>query len=123
MLSSLFKNLALPLIGRERAKRMGLKMIKLGTHMAFDHKRGDARKDPKFQSDINRLKNGINCETRVGAYSENGGHSLADCKPICEFSSISVLNVMRSPESYLADSVPEDKFKQTTTKSEHLETW
>ena len=120
MLIDLYRTLFVPFFTKRYSRRVGLKLIKLGTFLAFDNKRGSRKLDPQFDSDVEKLKNGINRETYVGAYSENGGHSLVDNKPICTFSTISVLNVLRDPESVFGPDLPN---KLTKTENEHKETW
>lgn len=120
LLIKLYKALLVPFLTKKYCRQVGLSLIELGTYLAFDHKRGSKRLDPQFDIDIDKLKNGINRETYIGAYHENGGHSLYDNKPISTFSAISVLNVMRKPDAVFGPDLPN---KVTKTVNEHKETW
>ena len=64
---------------------IGVWMIKAGSKLVFS---SDNARD--------NLKNAINYDSYIGGMAGTGGHIFADVKPMCEFDTQSVINVLKS---------------------------
>lgn len=70
-------------------------------------------------SDIEKLKQKINYQTWIGSMAGSGGHIHGGMKPMTEFDTISVINVLRSFSSFADDT----ETMKTEKTSYHSEEW
>jgi hypothetical protein len=115
--------LILYFLPRDSARSVGIKFLKLGAFLVFEHKRGHVDKDLKFEEDLTRLKHAINYETYIGAQFESGGHILRSAKCISSYTAISVLNVLRKPDLYFSELQNTEHFKKTSIINPYEEKW
>ncbi len=62
---------------------IGVKLLKLGSKLLFD---SDSQKE--------KFKHAINHDSYIGGVAGSGGHILGEVKPMCEFDTVSVINVL-----------------------------
>ena len=63
---------------------IGVKLLKLGSRLLFDS-----------ESQKEKFKHSINHDSYIGAMAGSGGHILGEVKPMCEFDTDSVINVLK----------------------------
>lgn len=64
---------------------IGVKLLKLGSNLCFN---SDSEKET--------LKDAINRNTTIGSYIESGDHIRGSVKPMCDYDTKSVINVLNN---------------------------
>lgn len=64
-------------------RHLGITLMRWGAKLFFTE-----------DASVRRFKTCVNAETYVNGYAETGGHILADVKPMCDYNTQSIINVL-----------------------------